>query len=159
MIYPSPLGSASLPRTTPCHPPALHWHERLALLVAGGTLLVLLAIAAWLEPRPEGVGTHEQLGLPPCTMRFLFHLRCPSCGMTTSWAHLMNGNVLSSLRSNAGGMLLGLAALAAGPWLTASAVRGRWLWAPPGEITVIAIAILIILVTLADWCVRLSLGS
>jgi uncharacterized protein DUF2752 len=145
-------------RAAPEHPWALWWYERLALLVAGGVLVTLLGIAAWLRPSPLGLGTHQQLGLPPCTMRFVFHIRCPSCGMTTSWAHLMNGNLLSSLKANAGGTLLGLTALISGPWLIGSALRGRWLIRPPHELAVLGVAAAVVVVTLADWCLRLAMG-
>jgi uncharacterized protein DUF2752 len=156
--YPSPPSLPEAVRAPPGHPWVLLWYERAALLVAGGVLVTLLGIAAWLEPSPLGLGTHQQLGLPPCTMRFLFHIRCPSCGMTTSWAHLMEGNLLGSLKANAGGTLLGLTALLSGPWLVASGLRGRWLWGPPHELAVLAVAAAVVLVTLADWCLRLAMG-
>lgn len=140
------------------HPLLLTWYERAALLLAGGMLLVLLAIAAWLRPSPAGLGTHQQLGLPPCTMRVLLNMRCPSCGMTTSWSRLMHGNVLGALKANAGGALLGLTALVMGPWLSVSALAGRWLWGPPGEWKVLAVTGLIVLVTIADWSLRLGMG-
>ena len=140
------------------HPWVLRWYERGALLLAGGMLVSLLAIAAWLTPSPMGLGTHQQLGLPPCTMRVLFNLRCPSCGMTTSWSRLMHGNVLGSVQANAGGSLLAMTALVTGPWLTASGLRGRWIWGPPHELTVLGVAALVVVVTLADWCVRLGMG-
>ena len=57
-------------------------------MVAIGLLLPLGA-AVRLQPAREGLGTHQQLGLPPCTFRVLFDRPCPSCGMSTSWAHLV----------------------------------------------------------------------
>lgn len=158
MHYPSP---PSLPEAA-CAPPAdpwvLRWYERGALLLAGGMLVMLLGIAAWLRPSPQGLGTHQQLGLPPCTMRIVLNLRCPSCGMTTSWSRLMHGNVLGSVQANAGGALLALTALVTGPWLTASGLRGRWLWGPPHEWTVLGVAAVVVVVTLADWSLRLGMG-
>ncbi|RMG03430.1 MAG: DUF2752 domain-containing protein, partial [Planctomycetota bacterium] len=49
----------------------------------------LLVIAAVLRPSPTGLGTHQQLGLPPCTFRAMFGSRCPTCGMTTAWSNVM----------------------------------------------------------------------
>ncbi len=158
MHYPSPPSLPEAACAPPSDPWVLRWYERGALLLAGGMLVMLLGIAAWLRPSPLGLGTHQQLGLPPCTMRMVFHLRCPSCGMTTSWSHLMHGNVLGSLKANTGGALLGLTALVMGPWLAASGLRGRWLWGPPHELTVLGVAALVVVVTLADWCVRLGMG-
>src|SRR5947209_2100708 len=56
--------------------------QRLALVTAGTVLIGLLATAACLTPSPRGMGTHQQLGLPPCTVVQWFGVRCPSCGMT-----------------------------------------------------------------------------
>jgi hypothetical protein len=49
---------------------------------------VVLGLARWLEPAPSGFGTHEQLGLPPCPVLRWLHVPCPTCGLTTSFAHL-----------------------------------------------------------------------
>ena len=64
----------------------LNHFARSRMLMIGWGLLGLLAVARWLEPAASGMGTHQQLGLPACTTVTLFNVRCPSCGMTTSWA-------------------------------------------------------------------------
>ncbi|MAP09183.1 MAG: DUF2752 domain-containing protein [Rhodopirellula sp.] len=38
----------------------------------------------------------------------LFGLRCPACGMTTSWSWLTRGDLVASASANLSGMLLGL---------------------------------------------------
>ncbi len=60
-----------------------------ALILCGG--VALLATAAWLKPDPSGMGTHHQLGLPPCGMLMVTKLPCPTCGMTTAFAHTVRG--------------------------------------------------------------------
>ncbi|HEX5104544.1 MAG TPA: DUF2752 domain-containing protein [Pirellulaceae bacterium] len=100
------------------------------------------------------MGTHKQLGLPDCTIVQWFGMRCPSCGMTTSWSHMMRGHVISSFQANAGGALLALTALACGPWLIVSGCRGRWTCTQPHEGTTLLIGVTIIVVTLADWTLR-----
>lgn len=75
------------------------------------TLLLMLPfcgviVARFLTPDPRGLGTHQQLGLPPCSMRVLFDLPCPSCGMTTSWSLFSRGNFNESIQTNTGGFLL-----------------------------------------------------
>lgn len=58
--------------------------QYIALLCAAG---VLLTLARWLTPAANGWGTHQQLGLPPCFFHQMTGLPCPTCGMTTSFAH------------------------------------------------------------------------
>lgn len=53
------------------------------IVLAGG----LLMAAARLHPSITGIGTHTQLGLPPCIFLRLTGLPCPSCGLTTSFSH------------------------------------------------------------------------
>ena len=117
-----------------------------------------LATAAVLRPNQSGHGTHRQLGLPPCTFVVLFGRRCPSCGMTTAWAHLMRGQVAGALRANVGGALLGLLALVAEPWLLISAVRGRWFGWVPSSIVLAWVLSGIVVVTLIDWSIRMLAG-
>jgi len=100
--------------------------QRCALGAAAVGLLGLWGAAAWLRPEAGGLGTHQQFGLPPCTVRVLFGLRCPTCGMTTAWASLIRGRLFAALRANATGTGLGVLSLAALPWLILSAAKGRW---------------------------------
>ena len=73
--------------------------------------LFLLMTAGQLEPSPIGMGTHQQLGLPPCTMRMLAGIRCPGCGMTTSWSYFMHGQWRESVAANLGGFMLAVYSL------------------------------------------------
>jgi len=143
--------------TTPTARP-LHWIERLLMGVGGTILATLLITAAWLSPSRVGMGTHQQLGLPPCTFVVLYGTRCPSCGMTTSWSHLMKGNLWGSVRANSAGCLLGFISLVASPWLISSAVVGRSTLKVPSDRTLILITIIVVLVILGDWIFRLRFG-
>lgn len=68
----------------------------------------LLLLAAYLRPAGEGLGTHEQLGLPPCGWIMAADMPCPSCGMTTAFSHAADGNLLGSFRAQPMGALLAL---------------------------------------------------
>ena len=89
-------------------------------------LIVLFGIARRLEPSPTGYGTHQQLGLPPCTSVALMGMRCPACGMTTAWSYAMRGQWGDACNSNAGGLGLVLIALAYMPAFCYYVARGYW---------------------------------
>jgi hypothetical protein len=130
--------------------------------VFGAGLIALLAVAVCIVPSPKGYGTHTQIGLgswklQQCSFKQLVGVRCPSCGMTTSWAHFVRGHWLQAVQANSGGALLALVASIAGPWLLASGVLGNWFLGRPNEWLVVAIAAAVVVLTLIDWTIRLSL--
>ena len=137
--------------------------------LAAGWLAVLVfgfGLARWLEPAAAGLGTHQQLGLPPCTVRVLFGVPCPSCGMTTSFAHFTRLDWAASAAANAGGFLLAVLCAGLAGWLAASLARGgpvgfgrtgrlarrgvRGEWALAIGLGAVGV------VTLADWAARLA---
>lgn len=109
-------------------PPARTPQHRFVLLAAAAAPLGLLAAALLLEPDARGFGTHEQLGLPPCTPMRLWGVPCPGCGVTTSVALAARGRLGDALAAQPFGLLLVLAALAFSAWAAAGALRGRDLW-------------------------------
>ncbi len=144
-------------RTEP-GPAKLSLRLRLFLAATGAALTALLAVAVVLRPSPLGHGTHQQLGLPPCTFEVLFHRRCPSCGMTTAWAHVVRGQWIRAARANMGGTLLALAAIVAAPWALVCAALGRayrWL---PSERAMVGAGLGFLGLTLAEWAWRLWAG-
>lgn len=62
----------------------------LVLAAVAGTIL---GLAVWMSPDPDGYGTHAQLGLPPCTWMIALKVPCPTCGMTTSFSHAVQGEL------------------------------------------------------------------
>ncbi|MCC9604801.1 DUF2752 domain-containing protein [Blastopirellula sp. JC732] len=133
---------------------SLGWFRRSLLGLVGLIVAGLLGTAAMLTPNNQGLGTHQQLGLPPCSSRVWFGVRCPACGMTTSWAYLTKGNVVGSIRSNAAGFLLGLTAMASAPWLLVTAFRGRPPLGYPNEIVALVVVCSIAAVMVAEWLFR-----
>jgi hypothetical protein len=130
--------------------------QRVLLLLSGIVLAVPLGIATQLSPSPRGMGTHQQLGLPPCSAIQIFGVRCPACGMTTSWTLMVRGHVLKAVQTNSGGAMLAVIAAVTAPWLFGTGIRGRWVIGPPHEMATITIAIGVVVVTLVDWIIRLQ---
>ncbi|QDS87989.1 hypothetical protein EC9_21740 [Rosistilla ulvae] len=117
-------------------------------------LSAMLATAAWLRPAPAGLGTHHQLGLPPCSLRVLLGMRCPACGMTTSWSHYVRGQWVSSIRVNPGGFMLAALATA----VTVGAVRVAYTGQPvnPQQTWWLAIGLMgAMLAAGIDWILRI----
>lgn len=66
---------------------------------------VVLTIARVLSPSPNGLGTHQQLGLPPCFFHQFTGIPCPTCGMTTSFAHTVRLQFYEAFVTQPFGML------------------------------------------------------
>ena len=64
-----------------------------------------ILLARWLRPSPSGVGTHEQLGLPSCFFLKLTGIPCPSCGLTTSFAHTARLHLYQALLTQPFGLI------------------------------------------------------
>ena len=79
---------------------------RFASLMVALACLSVLIVAAYLRPSEQGLGTHEQLGLPACGWIVAADLPCPTCGMTTAFSHAANGDLYGSLGAQPFGALL-----------------------------------------------------
>ena len=75
-----------------------------ALLLLG--VLVMVGVGLYLTPDPAGHGTHQQLGLPPCTIYYLTGRPCPSCGLTTSVSAILHGQFGLAWRANPMGFVI-----------------------------------------------------
>jgi hypothetical protein len=111
--------------------PQLSWWPRAGLadrfvqtLIAAGAWLVLV-VAFHLQPSPDGLGTHQQLGLQPCAFYQMTGRPCPACGMTTAFAHLAHGQIWQGIIVQPFGALLFVLTLAAALATTATATAGR----------------------------------
>lgn len=109
------------------------WKQRAAALAVAAVGAGVLTLAASLPPAPQGLGTHQQLGLAPCGFIDRTGIPCPTCGMTTAFASFMHGRPLAALRSQPAGAILAASTVAAvllAAWTAASGriVKLPWEW-------------------------------
>lgn len=130
------------------------------MLIALG-LLAVFAIAIWLNPYKDGKvwleETHRQLGLAPCTFKHLTGLPCPSCGMTSSFALLVRGDLWHSAQANFVGTLLALLCVAVIPWSLTSALQGRVVWIRSFEYVLVRLVVGFLILLLLRWAIVLLL--
>lgn len=106
---PSPTNALTgeAPRVRPV--PIGRWPEgvvrRLTGLTVAGICGVVLGLAFWLTPDGAGHGTHMQLGLPPCGWVMAMNRPCPTCGMTTAFAHAAHGRLVEAAIAQPFGLL------------------------------------------------------
>lgn len=84
-----------------------------------------IALARALTPDAHGYGTHQQLGLPPCTFLYLTGLPCPFCGMTTTWTWAAHLRFERALVNQPMGLLLFFVALGLSGWLFSRSLTGK----------------------------------
>ena len=101
--------------------PVRLWAGLLLLGSAG-----VLALGAYLRPDPRGFGTHTQLGTGPCGMLIMTGYPCPTCGMTTAFAHTVRGQWLRAFWAQPAGFVLAVGTIVATGVAAWTLVRGRW---------------------------------
>ncbi len=75
---------------------------------------VILVVAWFLSPDPDGYGTHRKLLLLPCIFRTITGLPCPFCGMTTAFTFMARLQVAQAFGAHALGPLAYLLTWVAG---------------------------------------------
>jgi hypothetical protein len=127
----------------------------LALAAIAGAAL---AIARLLTPAPGGMGTHHQLGLPPCTFRVLTGHGCPGCGLTTAFAQMARGELPLAWQANPMGVLLYAITAISIPVFFFGFWRPQKLGAVLHSTQVLGFLILLLVGMVGTWAVRLALG-
>ncbi len=123
------MPASALPVAAPPVVPSAGLSARTRRLLGAGVAVAaaaVLGLATWLEPSSAGLGTHEQLAMPACGWITLMDVPCPTCGMTTAFAHAANGNMLASFLAQPLGAVLALAtaiALVVGLYTAATGSR------------------------------------
>jgi hypothetical protein len=131
---------------------------RLIAAVVFSGCVALLAAAAWTQPDRRGLGTHQQFGLPPCTMVMMVGYPCPTCGMSTAFAHAVRGELVSAFRAQPAGLVLAIAvavaaALSLGVIVTGEVWAVNWYRVSPSHV-VLGVVLLI----LGGWGYKLAVG-
>ncbi|HYV38805.1 MAG TPA: DUF2752 domain-containing protein [Gemmataceae bacterium] len=153
-IVPPPLPNELMDEEVLWVEPGLRPWLRTLLVLIAVALITVFSVAIWLNPygangEAQRAETHMQLGLPECTFKTLTGKPCPSCGMTTSFALFVRGDVWNSLQANCIGTLLASFCLVMIPYTLVSAWRGRFLllmsldWLLPRFIVVFAVLMLV----------------
>ncbi|MEE9296096.1 MAG: DUF2752 domain-containing protein [Phycisphaerae bacterium] len=124
----------------------------LCLLIAVATPLI---VAARLTPDPSGTGTHRQLGFQPCTVLAATGYPCPTCGMTTAFAHTVHGQWADAFRSQPMGLLLAVAAIICVGAAGATLVTGRHWRFNWYRISPLKTAVVILLLFAAAWAYKI----
>jgi hypothetical protein len=162
MSVPSPSTRREPEEVLEAIPVARPWVRGSLIGLAMG-LIAVFAVALWIDPydadgSPKTMATHRQLGLPPCNFYRITGLPCPSCGMTTSFALLMHGDLMNSLRANAVGTLLAGFCLLLVPWSLASAICRRTLFIRSTERTLTFVVLAFLSMMLMRWVIVLGLA-
>ena len=162
MSLPSSSSSREPEEALEVIPVARPWVRGSLIGLALG-LIAVFAVALWIDPynedgSPKSMATHRQLGLPPCNFYRATGLPCPSCGMTTSFALLMHGDLMNSLRANAVGTLLAGFCVLLIPWSLASAIWRRTLFIGSIERTLTFVVLAFLSMMLMRWVIVLGLA-
>ena len=128
--------------------------RRLTLLLGAG-ILAVFGVAIWLTPDPRGFGTHQQLGIPPCTFRAVTGIHCPHCGLTTSFSWFVRGEFYNSMKANPAGLMLAAASVVILIWTIVVSIRGTFvILHEPGRDLLVGFGIWVLL-SIIIWLFRL----
>jgi hypothetical protein len=116
----------------------------------------VIALSFVLTPDPAGVGTHRQLGLPPCAFLHLTSLPCPGCGLTTSFAHMARLELTSAVAAHPLGVPLFLLTLLGAAFSFVACLRGMPALPALEHRAVSRGALLLSLAALLTWLARLA---
>ena len=98
-------------------------------MVIGLVPISLLVTAGCLQPDSKGLGTHQQLGLPPCMMMKYVGVPCPGCGVTTAMSCFAHGDLRAAITVQPFGALLALLGVITAVLALVDTARGADAWA------------------------------
>lgn len=127
---------------------------RCSLIVVSLVILAGFAGASRLVPDPSGLGTHRQLGLAECPTLARSGRPCPTCGMTTAFAHLADGSLAKAWSVQPTAVFIALLAAGAAIWAAASAWRGRSIGFTSGDAALAWWACGSFFIAMTSWAIR-----
>jgi hypothetical protein len=141
-----------------------NWAVRGGLLAMAAAMVFVFYLATRVKPyaddgTPLRQASHRSLGLPACRFQELTGMPCPSCGMTTSFALLVRGDLVNSMRANWVGTGLAVFCMLFIPWSVASTFRGRFLWVRNVEAVLAFLVGLFTVLMLGRWGIVLLLRA
>ncbi|UCG15543.1 MAG: DUF2752 domain-containing protein [Phycisphaerales bacterium] len=116
----------------------------------------LLILAALLRPDPSGLGTHRQLRFPECGLVITTGIPCPTCGMTTAFAHAVRGDVLRAVAAQPFGALTALATLAAAALSLAGIATGKAWWINWYRVSPALVVTVMVVLFAAAWAYKVA---
>ena len=150
--------SSPPPVVVPAHRPRRAVRVRLwafAILVCCASVL---GVALQLRPDPRGWGTHQQLSAAPCGMILATGLPCPTCGMTTAFAHTVRGQLIHAFWAQPTGLILALVTIAALVVSTVVVISGRPPRWPARYVTPFAVFFTLLALLIGGWAFKLAVG-
>lgn len=118
--------------------------------------LAVVITATQVTPAPEGMGTHQQLGLPPCGFLVVTGIPCPGCGLTTSFAHMVRGQFTGATFANPFGVMLFLVTFFTIPIAAVGLYRGAPVLDTLERLHAEKWAILLSVTSILVWVVRVA---
>jgi hypothetical protein len=130
-------------------------------LVAGAVFVpccAALALAVYLKPDPRGFGTHAQLGFGPCGVLIMTGYPCPTCGMTTAFAHAVRGQLGRAFLAQPAGLVLALGVMGGALVSAWTLATGRWPRARLPFVTSYRVFFALLVLLLASWGFKIVVG-
>lgn len=126
----------------------------LVFLVGGG----ILGLALWLKPDARGYGTHEQLSGAACGWLLVTHYPCPTCGMTTAFAHVVRGQWWRAFLAQPAGFVLALMTIAGTLLGGRMVLTNRWPVRLAAVVTPYRLCLGVLVLLIGGWAFKLVYG-
>lgn len=130
---------------------------RLIWAAVAGACSAVLVIAACLKPDGRGYGTHEALGLGPCSTVLVTGLPCPTCGMTTAFSNAVRGRLLTAFIAQPAGLIFFLATVAIMVYGLHVSIRG-WTYFINWDQIAVRVMMVLGLLIVAGWGFKIGHG-